>query len=896
MKLIRSLPLRLAPVPGEAIDSWLENVASRLRVPMGELLEVVGLPTTGRAPRAWHSWLTLMLPSELESVATATGFLPEHIRQLTLERFEHRALYLNHDRRQVDRSRIWGRVGGSGSRFCPQCLAENGGRWELSWRLGWSYACLTHRRLLADFCPQCGRRQRERPHARSIIPSPGLCDRFMPSSFEEPPSSRLSLCLHPLSNTATASFEEGHPALQAQRAVLAAIDQGIGNQGVYAQAPLPVTSMLTDMRAIARSILFDMSVGQLAQLIPEALARIHAQALGDITRVRGGSRQEPQDPGRRAPVFAATAAAGITAAWSVLGQPDTVSATHQMRYLIDARQASGHATSPTMTQGWGRHTTPLLEAIHLKAIAPTLWPSVALRYRTASSMPAAPALNKAQACRRDRKVPGMIWPLWAARLDPASRVRVNLATALSAGLLLVNSTIELTTAVDKLGRLIDPTALTHVLRTLRDAPHWDEIQIALIRLAEYLDGHSVPIDYARRRQLDYAGLLPRRDWQQLCSRALFHPGGAARHQAARCMLFEKISGLPFTHLPYVSRHEAQLRAAVARLPFLLTRSVVEELENEGRRFLAQRGIREEPLTWQPPAYLLDGLKLPWPDPALVSPAVLHQHIRSGSSPRKIALALGTDLRTLLRVLEKHPVPAPDLTPEVIRAMSRGGAPTGLDATRKVMPMERLQHLYSQQGWTFVKIARATGCDSSHLATLADEYGIPRRRGHPRGLVEQDWLHEQHVVQGRSLRELAEEKRVSADTMQRWRKVHGIPLRHPLHQPGTQAPEFLDEVPAILRPATNTSAGRRQLRVLLGIAQYPTLRSACDALGLSRSTVTAQIKRLETTFGEPLLVRAQPPSPMKTTRFGDAVIAAASPFAERLGSLRRSARPGTHLST
>ncbi|MHA4778801.1 helix-turn-helix domain-containing protein [Streptomyces sp. MSC1_001] len=123
-----------------------------------------------------------------------------------------------------------------------------------------------------------------------------------------------------------------------------------------------------------------------------------------------------------------------------------------------------------------------------------------------------------------------------------------------------------------------------------------------------------------------------------------------------------------------------------------------------------------------------------------------------------------------------------------------------------------------------------------------------------------------------------------------------PAASPLHQPGTQAPKSFDEVPAILRPATDTSAGRRQLRVLLGIAPYPTLRSACDALGLGRSTVTAQIRRLETTLGEPLLVRTKPPSPMKTTPFGDAIIAAVSPFPERLGSLRRSAGPGTHLST
>ena len=29
----------------------------------------------------------------------------------------------------------------SGSRYCPKCLAESGGRWQLQWRLAWTFAC-----------------------------------------------------------------------------------------------------------------------------------------------------------------------------------------------------------------------------------------------------------------------------------------------------------------------------------------------------------------------------------------------------------------------------------------------------------------------------------------------------------------------------------------------------------------------------------------------------------------------------------------------------------------------------------------------------------------------------------------------------------------------------------
>ncbi|WP_374227332.1 TniQ family protein [Streptomyces sp. AC512_CC834] len=46
-------------------------------------------------------------------------------------------------------------MGRAGSRFCPACLEETGGRWQVTWRLGWSFACIRHHVLLADRCPAC---------------------------------------------------------------------------------------------------------------------------------------------------------------------------------------------------------------------------------------------------------------------------------------------------------------------------------------------------------------------------------------------------------------------------------------------------------------------------------------------------------------------------------------------------------------------------------------------------------------------------------------------------------------------------------------------------------------------------------------------------------------------
>jgi len=40
----RTLPIRLAPKPEEAFDSWMERYAARLQVPLANLIEAIGLP------------------------------------------------------------------------------------------------------------------------------------------------------------------------------------------------------------------------------------------------------------------------------------------------------------------------------------------------------------------------------------------------------------------------------------------------------------------------------------------------------------------------------------------------------------------------------------------------------------------------------------------------------------------------------------------------------------------------------------------------------------------------------------------------------------------------------------------------------------------------------------
>ena len=165
----RTFPLRLAPLPGEALDSWLEALAYRLNVRLGDVLGDLGLAAANkngtRDLAVPADWTIALRQEEAARIAQATGADPQQLHDMTLMRFDGRALRIDQAKRQVSRHVLWGRP--RGSRFCPECLADSGGRWPLTWRLGWSFACLIHHRLLADRCPDCGRVQRERPFSRN---------------------------------------------------------------------------------------------------------------------------------------------------------------------------------------------------------------------------------------------------------------------------------------------------------------------------------------------------------------------------------------------------------------------------------------------------------------------------------------------------------------------------------------------------------------------------------------------------------------------------------------------------------------------------------------------------------------------------------------------------------
>ncbi|MFE7767470.1 TniQ family protein, partial [Streptomyces sp. NPDC057438] len=219
-----------------------------------------------------------------------------------------RALAIDRERSQVNRKVLWGRA--QGSRYCPKCLAERGGRWLLSWRLGWSFACVRHHCLLADNCPACLHRLRERRYVWSAPVDPGHCSAPAPGVNAGRGTARRAADLTAVDPMPLAA---DHPALRAAALVQQVIERDHADFGLYADDPQQARAVLSDLRTLAARALAYTTRDQLAARIPEDLMTAYDHA-------RTQPRRNPHNPPRRrsarpgfmAPPHAAEAAVGLT--------------------------------------------------------------------------------------------------------------------------------------------------------------------------------------------------------------------------------------------------------------------------------------------------------------------------------------------------------------------------------------------------------------------------------------------------------------------------------------------------------------------------------------------------------------------------------------------------------
>jgi len=674
-------------------------------------------------------------------------------------------------------------------------------------------------------------------------------------------------------SAAAAAFDADHPVIKAQQVVNSIIDSQQSEFGIYADAPQGRLNVLSDIRAIAGRILAYATPEELDSIVPADLLAAYRNA-ADTERVTFGPAKADTKPGLAAPAHAAIAAVGVTAALRTLTAPTIAEAGHTLRWLISSSRGRGQAVTATNI-GWGKNTTPTLAGAQLEALAPMLKPSDHLRYRIGSTRPAPPASTKKDAADLARRLPTMLWAPWSLRLALPNCHQRQLRPALSPALLVVGCRINLSDAAALTGSPISGHAVSRILQLLEHRSDWPGTRSALFGMADYVVDGTVPIDYDRRRNLDYTDLLPTSVWNTICrdTETRHMQRGAAA--VARCFLFERITGLPAGAAPF-GKNDSAFRTTLADFPRRLTPDLLCELDRHAHAYLAEHGAAGEPATWYPPDDPLDGLNLPGPDPSAVDVAALHHALRVNDQQLGVAAQqLGTTLDVVRFVLEVHPAaPKPAVDQSPVSERSPGASYL---CAKQVLQPERFVDLYQRQRLSLSEIGATIGVSRQTVSRLARDYAIPLREPKPyvRQTLDRDWLYEQYVAKRRTISDIADEVGMSPASVFRWISTYEIPTRArggPSHRANLAAQDIAATGPELIRPALAGIGGWDRLQRFEVASRHPTIAAAANDLGIAQSTLVTQIGRIERELGVTLLYRTDGARPMTPTEAGARVAA------------------------
>jgi hypothetical protein len=352
----RALPIRTAPLTGESLDSWLEATAVRLDVTVAELYEALGFcrPFSD----LWRHIMLQPTDDEVTAISAATGVPPAEVRAMTLARYADSAVGIDSTTGRFAPTAPWGRV--HGSRFCPHCLADTGGAWKLQWRLIWTFACLHHSCLLADYCPECGYAQRYRWRVGPDAPHPGHCDNPVPGTT----GSHRPRCDADLGQTTVAHFASEHPVLHAQATTANVIASGVGDFGIYTDHPYDASQVLADIRTLGQGILSSTGVRRLDGIVPADLAAQYRNLLVCNQSRTETTQQIMLTRPKEQPPEAVTTAVAVTAALTVLQAPDIESAGAALASLRQRHKLAIRITTRMRLSGTA---SPALRAVHLTA-------------------------------------------------------------------------------------------------------------------------------------------------------------------------------------------------------------------------------------------------------------------------------------------------------------------------------------------------------------------------------------------------------------------------------------------------------------------------------------------------------------------------------------------------
>lgn len=759
------------PLPDEPLDSWVEFIAHDYGATVGEMARALGLIDADGVPKATpqsaRAWSTSLQPQQLANLELTTGRPADEYLAMTRTTFAANAI------RATPQGRISASCPSTGvaARYCPDCLADSGGRWRLSWQFPFGFACLRHKRLLVDLCPGCRQPPRLIGHPITLVPNPGHCHN-RPSVGSPSIRERCGADL-----TASEEFvAAGDVTREAQRMMLRVVAAGSSEFGIYSESRPSTIQVFSDMLLLSRA-------GRQALVDGDRFDWVPVEAM-DVSAIT--SHASTGKVGLR-PNTAREVALGNTIAFEALKSGERI--TDLLRGRVSVHTALDH------------HSPPLRDHVS-HALGRTRRPTATLQAMKASSTDPA---------GRAAKIPAVLWPEWTAHLAPRRLDAEIAGGALSAAIVFAGTRLTHGSAI----KLLDPDMkgrqVSHVMRSLgRNAPEADTIR-ALARVAELLDENSTPIDYARRRAIDYADILPRDEWHEVCRTVNVLQGGDRRWQIARAHIYALLSGNRLARAPFAS--DASFPSVVELQQFRagLPGAVAKALQSSAAEFLSARRI-DEPVAWMPQLEIAD-----------IRGAVTVQRDREWPPAR----------------------PA-----------------------RAVVKPSRAVAAYSS-GRSVAEIAFDHGVARQTVSRVLDDTGVDTRRGRPRAVIDVDWLRQRYSVERHTIPEIAVEVGVTMTTINRHLEAAGIP-RRPRGSASRSTAIRVDpragDSALLRRILVGQDAAQRANRFLV-VAGHDTMTAAAAELGVTLSILASQMKRIGADAGGPLITRAVRGQPLALTELG-----------------------------
>jgi hypothetical protein len=463
------LPIAVRPYPDETPGSWARRFAARYQLPIGELLDSVGIRAATGSLASFAASLTRQqaaLRSAL-SIPGDGGLFPPGETTAALQTCLDRYL---------ETYQPGHRNGPGGSRFCPTCLDEHDGAWHQAWLHPLMLVCLEHRLRLLSRCPQCRTAPWSQHGWLAGTDPPWRCARSVPERGDDR-HRNARRCGIDLRTAPT--IPAGHTDIAAQ--------QLLNHLSLRAVRDTARTISLFNQEFTGFEVFS--ALLELADATIMTAAKMRWLHTGPTTVL-----------------------AALHPAMAVLSAPDLPAAYHRAQGLLSptGRHAPIHA-GPGLRR---RPHNRLLGHIMLTAAAPRMTPPMQLTVRAGGSRPRYPAPSLRWPSRADPsalrsasppETPPLSWIpqlLWTESLpstgngDPLHRA---VAALLLARLGSTRNWQHIAIALGLPGTYRNRTAAR--IRQLRAHGHWEQRLAELDDLFDHLAALPPPIDYQQRREV-----------------------------------------------------------------------------------------------------------------------------------------------------------------------------------------------------------------------------------------------------------------------------------------------------------------------------------------------------------------------------------------------------------